>query len=320
MLPLYSFSNDNIRALMANQLISVISPVHNEEENILEFTSRVAAALSGENWELILIDDGSTDNSYELISEASKNNPRIKPIKLSRNFGHQPAISCGIALAEGDAVVIMDSDLQDPPEVILHFLEKWRAGFEVVYGKRTSRKGESVFKRITAKIFYRFLNTLSDTKIPVDAGDFRLLDKKVIAAINAMHEKNRYLRGMIAWVGFNQIGVPYEREPRVKGKTKFSLIKMLSFASDGIVSFSTKPLKIANWISILFALAAVVFGTYLIFEKLTNPDGSAPGFVSIVVIISTIASIQFFVLGIMGAYIGRIFNEAKNRPIYLIDE
>jgi dolichol-phosphate mannosyltransferase len=305
---------------MTNQLISIVSPVHNEEDNILEFASRISAALSQENWELILIDDGSTDQSYELMSEISKKNERIRPVKLSRNFGHQPAISCGIALAKGDAVVIMDSDLQDPPEVIPQFIEMWRKGFDVVYGKRHSRKGESFFKKISAKIFYRFLNSLSDTKLPVDTGDFRLLDKKVVAAINAMHEKNRYLRGMISWVGFNQIGIPYQREPRTKGKTKFNLIKMLNFASDGIVSFSTKPLKIANWVSTLFALLAISFGIYLLYQKVYFPERALPGFISTVLIISIIASIQFFVIGIIGAYIGRIFKEVKNRPLYFIDE
>jgi dolichol-phosphate mannosyltransferase len=304
---------------MSNQLITIVSPVHNEEENILEFTSRISDALKHEDWELILIDDGSTDKSHDLICEIAKNNPRVKPIKLSRNFGHQPAISCGIALAEGAAVVIMDSDLQDPPEVIPQFIEKWREGFDVVYGQRNSRKGESFFKKVTAKLFYRFLNSLSDTDLPLDTGDFRLLDKKVVEAVNSMTEKNRYLRGMIAWVGFNQIGVTYEREPRTKGKTKFNFIKMLNFASDGIISFSTKPLKIANWIAILFALSAISFGVYLILQKLANPQGSTPGFVTTIVIISIIASIQFFVLGILGAYINRIFKEVKNRPLYFIN-
>jgi dolichol-phosphate mannosyltransferase len=213
----------------------------------------------------------------------------------------------------------MDSDLQDPPEVIPQFIEKWREGFDVVYGKRKSRKGESFFKKITAKLFYRFLNTLSDTDLPLDTGDFRLLDKIVVQAVNSMTEKNRYLRGMIAWVGFNQIGVTYEREPRTKGKTKFNLIKMLNFASDGIISFSTKPLKIANWVSVIFATFAITFGIYLTYQKLFFPERSLPGFISIVLIISIIASIQFFVIGIIGAYIGRIFKEVKNRPLYFIN-
>jgi len=305
---------------MAKKLISVVSPVHNEEENIKEFVSRITGVLNKENWELLLIDDGSTDGSFNLISQLAKKNIRIKPIKLSRNFGHQPAISCGIAMANGDAVIIMDSDLQDPPEVLGLFIEKWRNGFDVVYGQRHSRQGESFFKKITAKIFYRFINSLSDTEFPVDTGDFRLLDRKVVNAINSMNEKSRFLRGMIAWVGFNQIGVSYEREPRKKGKTKFNLVKMLSFASDGVISFSTKPLKIANWISILFALCATVFGIYLIYQKISKPEASAPGFATTIVIISTIASIQFFVIGIMGAYIGRIFKEVKNRPLYFIEK
>lgn len=304
---------------MAKQLISVVSPVHNEAENISEFVNRVSRSLAKENWELLLIDDGSTDESLKTITSLAKKNPRIKPVKLSRNFGHQPAISCGIALAAGSAVIIMDSDLQDPPEVLPKFIEQWRNGFDVVYGQRNSRNGESFFKKITAKVFYRFINSLSDTEFPVDTGDFRLMDRKVVDALNAMNEKSRYLRGMVAWVGFNQVGVKYDREPRSKGKTKFNLIKMLSFASDGVISFSTKPLKIANWISFIFAISAVTFGFYLIYQKIRYPDGSTPGFVTTIVIISSIASIQFFVIGIIGAYIGRIFKEVKNRPLYFID-
>jgi dolichol-phosphate mannosyltransferase len=240
-------------------------------------------------------------------------------LSLTRNFGHQIAVSAGLAKSSGEAAVVIDSDLQDPPEVIPQFIEKWREGFDVVYGKRKSRKGESFFKKITAKLFYRFLNTLSDTDLPLDTGDFRLLDKIVVQAVNSMTEKNRYLRGMIAWVGFNQIGVTYEREPRTKGKTKFNLIKMLNFASDGIISFSTKPLKIANWVSVIFATFAITFGIYLTYQKLFFPERSLPGFISIVLIISIIASIQFFVIGIIGAYIGRIFKEVKNRPLYFIN-
>lgn len=305
---------------MTSKLISVVSPVYNEEELIEEFIHRISDVLKENSWELILVDDGSTDSSFELISRLARNDQRIKPIKLSRNFGHQSAISCGIENALGDAVVVLDSDLQDPPEIIQEFIEKWEAGFEVVYGQRRSRAGESFFKRASAKTFYRFLNKFSDTEIPVDSGDFRLMDRKVVNSIKKMQEKNRYLRGIIAWVGFNQIAVLYDREKRTKGKTKYRLLKMLNLATDGLFSFSTKPLMISNWISVFFVCLAIFLGVYLIYQKVFYPEGSVPGFVYTTLLISVIASMQFFVIGIIGSYVGRIYKEVKNRPIYIEDK
>ena len=304
---------------MATELISVVSPVHNEEEIISDFIKRVRTSLEEFNWELLLVDDGSTDNTYELIAKIAETDSRVKPIKLSRNFGHQPAISCGIDNATGDAVVIIDSDLQDPPEVIKEFIHKWKLGYEVVYGQRRNRNGETFFKKFTAKWFYRILNLFSETKIPVDTGDFRLMDRKVVEAIKSMQEKNRYLRGMVAWVGFNQIPVLYDREARNKGKTKFNLLKMLNFATDGVFSFSTKPLKIANLMSLTFTLVAAGFASYVIYQKIFFPDRSLPGFVTTVLLISVIAGLQFLVMGILGSYIGRIYKEIKDRPIYIIN-
>lgn len=305
---------------MRKNLVSVISPVHNEEELLEEFVRRIESTLSGFTWELILVDDGSTDQSYQVISKLAKKNKNIRPIKLSRNFGHQPAITCGIENAVGDAVVVIDSDLQDPPEVILEFLKKWEEGFEVVYGQRRKRSGESFFKKITASGFYRLLNKFSDVKIPVDTGDFRLMDRKVVDAIGAMQEKNRYLRGMIAWVGFNQTPVFYDRDPRTKGKTKFNFFNMVNFATDGLFSFSTKPLKIANLMSVAFTLIAATFALYLIYQKIVYPDRSVPGFISTVLLISLISGLQFMVIGILGSYIGRIYKEVKDRPIYIEDK
>lgn len=305
---------------MNSGLISIVSPVHNEEDLVEEFVQRVSHVVKDFNWELILVDDGSTDNSYKLISQLAQKDPRVKPIKLSRNFGHQPAITCGIEYAQGDAVIILDSDLQDPPEVILDFIKKWSEGFDVVYGQRNSRSGESFFKKVTAAVFYRFLNRLSETKFPVDTGDFRLIDRKVVDALKSMNEKNRYLRGMVAWVGFNQVAVLYDREPRPKGKTKFGLLKMLNFATDGLFSFSTKPLKIANLMSISFTLLAILFAGYLLYQKLVHPDRSVPGFISTVLLISAVAGLQFFVMGILGSYIGRIYKEIKDRPIYIVEK
>lgn len=304
---------------MANELISIVSPVHNEEEVIEEFVTRIKSALQDLNWELLLVDDGSTDGSYEVIARLAADDARIRPIKLSRNFGHQPAITCGIENANGDAVVILDADLQDPPEVINEFISKWREGYEVVYGKRNTRKGESFFKRVSAASFYRLLNRISDTKLPVDTGDFRLIDRKVVNALNLMNEKNRYVRGMVAWIGFNQIPVLYDRDPRKAGKTKFNFFKIISFGTDGLFSFSTKPLKIANWISIFFTLVTIFLGIYFTYQKIFYPERSLPGFVPIVLLISLISSVQFFVIGIIGSYVGRIYSEVKNRPIYIED-
>lgn len=304
---------------MANELISIVSPVHNEEEVIEEFVTRIKSALQDLNWELLLVDDGSTDGSYEVIARLAADDARIRPIKLSRNFGHQPAITCGIENAKGDAVVILDADLQDPPEVINEFISKWREGYEVVYGKRNTRKGESFFKRVSAASFYRLLNRISDTKLPVDTGDFRLIDRKVVNALNLMNEKNRYVRGMVAWIGFNQIPVLYDRDPRKAGKTKFNFFKIISFGTDGLFSFSTKPLKIANWISIFFTLVTIFLGIYFTYQKIFYPERSLPGFVPIVLLISLISSVQFFVIGIIGSYVGRIYSEVKNRPIYIED-
>lgn len=304
---------------MANELISIVSPVHNEEEVIEEFVTRIKSALQDLNWELLLVDDGSTDGSYEVIARLAADDARIRPIKLSRNFGHQPAITCGIENANGDAVVILDADLQDPPEVINEFISKWREGYEVVYGKRNTRKGESFFKRVSAASFYRLLNRISDTKLPVDTGDFRLIDRKVVNALNLMNEKNRYVRGMVAWIGFNQTPVLYDRDPRKAGKTKFNFFKIISFGTDGLFSFSTKPLKIANWISIFFTLVTIFLGVYFTYQKIFYPERSLPGFVPIVLLISLISSVQFFVIGIIGSYVGRIYSEVKNRPIYIED-
>jgi glycosyltransferase involved in cell wall biosynthesis len=305
---------------MTSKLISIVSPVHNEAEIIGDFISRVSDAMKNSNWELVLVDDGSTDNSYELMADIAKTNQHLKLIKLSRNFGHQPAISCGIENAVGEAVVVLDSDLQDPPEVVLKFIEKWQEGFDVVYGQRNSRAGESFFKRVTAAGFYRLLNRLSDTKFPVDTGDFRLMDRKVVEAVKLMNEKNRYLRGMVAWVGFNQVAVQYDREPRARGKTKFSLLKMINFATDGLFSFSNKPLRLANLLSLFFALSTVILAIYILFQKIKYPDQSLPGFVPTIVLVSFIASIQFLVLAILGSYIGRIYKEVKNRPIYIQED
>lgn len=304
---------------MANELISIVSPVHNEEEVIEEFVTRIKSALQDLNWELLLVDDGSTDGSYEVIARLAADDARIRPIKLSRNFGHQPAITCGIENANGDAVVILDADLQDPPEVINEFISKWREGYEVVYGKRNTRKGEGFFKRVSAASFYRLLNRISDTKLPVDTGDFRLIDRKVVNALNLMNEKNRYVRGMVAWIGFNQIPVLYDRDPRKAGKTKFNFFKIISFGTDGLFSFSTRPLKIANWVSIFFTLVTIFLGIYFTYQKIFYPERSLPGFVPIVLLISLISSVQFFVIGIIGSYVGRIYSEVKNRPIYIED-
>ena len=271
------------------------------------------------DFEIVYIDDGSTDSTPDLLRELQIHDTRIRVVQLSRNFGHQIAITAGLEHASGDAVVIIDADLQDPPEVILDFLERWLEGYDVVYGVRTEREGETAFKLWTAKFFYRFIGRLSDTRIPMDTGDFRLLDRRVVDSVLSMPERDRFVRGMVSWLGFSQIAVPYRRASRLAGVTKFSLLQMVQFAVDGIVSFSIRPLRLATWTGvaasglaiagILFALLAKFFGT-----------GLVKGWTSTFIAVLFIGGVQLICMGIIGEYVGRIYGEAKRRPLYVVRE
>lgn len=304
-------------------LLSVIVPCYNEEAVLPTTHERLSgalAALADLDLELIYVDDGSTDNTFQWLAQLQATDPRVRVLRLSRNFGHQVAVTAGIAEALGDAAVIIDADLQDPPEVIPEMIKLWREGHDVVYGSRITRAGESRFKLWTAKGFYRLINRLSDTEIPVDTGDFRLLDRKVVNTLVAMPERGRFLRGMVSWVGFKQTPVYYKREARHAGRSKYPLVKMIKFGMDGILSFSVLPLRLASltgfiaiWIAIagiIVTLVARITGIYhLQFIR---------GWASIFVAVLFMGGVQLLCLGLIGEYLGRIYTEVKQRPLYAI--
>jgi dolichol-phosphate mannosyltransferase len=304
--------------------VSVVGPVMNEAGGILQFHERVTAALEAieppVDHELVLVDDGSTDDSVEIMEKLCADDPRVRLIVLSRNFGHQIAITAGIDHADGDAVVVMDTDLQDPPEVIAEMVERWREGNKVVYGVRAHREGESRFKLFTAKVFYRLVNRLADVDLPLDSGDFRLMDRQVVEALREIREENRYIRGLVSWVGFKQCAVHYERDARFAGDTKFTFRRMLRFALDGITSFSEKPLRLAIQLGALTTVAALSLALWITVAKLLRPEGALPGFASLMVVTLFFGGVQLLSIGLLGEYVGRIYREAKRRPLYLVAE
>jgi polyisoprenyl-phosphate glycosyltransferase len=300
---------------------SFVVPVFNERDVLPELGRRLSAvldALDGSG-EVVLVDDGSTDGSHELLRELNQRDGRFKALRLSRNFGHQVAIAAGLDHAAGHAVIIIDGDLQDPPEVAIELARKWREGFDVVYAVRSDRAGESRTKLLTASWFYRLLNRMSDVPVPPNVGDFRLVDRRVLDAIGDMPEHRPFLRGMFAWVGFDQTGVTYVRDARPAGATKYSLRKMVAFALDGITSFSTAPLRLA--LNAGFAVSALAFalGVITMIFKFGGRD-LVPGWASILTVIAFLGGIQLTVLGVIGEYVGRIHEEVKRRPLYLIRE
>jgi len=295
--------------------------MYNEEAVIEETYKRLKKVMdgTGEPYELLFVNDGSRDQSAAIIKGLAGRDSTVRLIDFSRNFGHQAAVTAGLDAAAGDAIVIIDADLQDPPEVIPQMLTKWREGYDVVYGKRIKRQGESFFKKTTAFIFYRLLRALTDCDIPVDTGDFRLIDRKVCNVIKNLHEKNRFLRGLVSWVGFRQTPVEYVRDERWAGETKYPLKKMLKFASDGIVSFSYKPLRLATYLGFFLSLASFLYLLVVLYKKWFTHNTVA-GWASIIGINLLFNGIVLMMLGIIGEYIGRIYEEAKNRPLYIIRE
>ena len=306
---------------MQQPVLSVVLPIYNEEQVIPEMYRRMTAVLEdiGETYELVLVNDGSRDRSRELLHELHQRDPRVHVINFARNFGHQVAITAGMDYAQGDAVVVIDADLQDPPEVIAQMMEKWREGYQVVYGVRTERKGESLFKLTTANLFYRLINSITSVEIPLDAGDFRLMDRAVIQTLRTMREKRRYMRGLSAWVGFKQTPLPYKREARFAGETKYPLKKMLRFASDGITNFSLIPLQFATYMGFVSALLALVGLIFAIIGRLFWP-GALLGQATTLVSVLFIGGVQLISLGIIGEYLGRIYEEVKGRPLYIVAE
>ena len=300
--------------------ISVVVPVYNEIEVIDDCYQRLTSvmqSLKEFSYEIIFIDDGSQDNTYSRILEILKLDKHIKVVKLSRNFGHQIAVTAGIDEADGDAIVIIDADLQDPPEVIPEMVQKWMEGFDVVYGVRKRRVGEGRFKLFTASAFYRLLKSFTNIEIPVDVGDFRLINARTANEFRKLREKDRFVRGLVSWIGFKQVGVLYERDERFAGETKYPLKKMLKFAIDGITSFSNVPLKLASWLGYIASGLAFLYLASVFVQKIMGQ--TIVGWATIMVALLFLGGVQLICLGIIGEYIGRIFNETKSRPIYIID-
>lgn len=302
-------------------LVSVVVPVYNESEVLPLFYARATDALSslsGFDYELIFVNDGSVDDTQDQLQDLAAEDPRVRVIKFSRNFGHQIAISAGIDHAAGDCVVVIDADLQDPPEVIEEMTRKWREGYDVVYGVRKQRKGESRMKLVTAAAYYRLLSRLVNIEIPVDVGDFRLMSRRATDELKKLREKDRFVRGLVSWIGFRQTGVKYERDSRYAGDTKYPYRKMIQFALDGVTSFSTLPLRLATWLGYLASLFAFVYLAYVFLQRAFGY--TVQGWATTMVGMLFLGGVQLICLGIIGEYLGRIFNEIKPRPMYVIEE
>ena len=308
---------------MKNKKISLVIPMYYEEKVVEECYKRVKKSLKGINQyesEIIFINDGSKDKTLEILQSIANQDKTVKIISFSRNFGHQAAVTAGLKEVTGDAIVIIDADLQDPPELIPEMMKLWEEGNEVIYAKRKSRKGESAFKLFTAKMFYKTLNALSDVEIPKDTGDFRLVDRKVVDTINEMPEHNKFLRGLFSWVGYKQMPFEYEREERFAGETKYPLGKMLKLALDGIISFSTKPLKLLGGLGIISIFISICILIYALISYAFKLNNLSAGWTSIMVTVTFFAGVQLVSLWIMSEYIGRIYDETKQRPQYIIDK
>lgn len=302
-------------------LLSVIIPCYNEELVVQETYKQLTEVMKRTNmdYELVFINDGSRDRTIELLTSLAEEDNAVKIINFARNFGHQCAVTAGINHCHGDLAVIIDADLQDPPEVILDMLEiQQKESANVVYGVRKSREGESWFKLVTAKWFYRILNKLSDVQFPVDTGDFRLIDRQIIDHFNNLHEKNKYIRGLISWMGYKQVPCYYERKERFAGETKYPLKKMLKFATTGLLAFSKKPLKLAEWLGIISVMVSLIYAIVILILKLVNPSTFVVGWTSIILITIFFGGVQLLTIGILGEYIGNLFDEAKDRPEYIV--
>ncbi|MBT3320652.1 MAG: glycosyltransferase family 2 protein [Anaerolineae bacterium] len=300
---------------------SIIAPIYNEIEIIDEFCKRIKMVMdtTSEAWELILVNDGSTDGSTERIRELASSSEQIRAVIFARNFGHQIAVTAGLDYARGESVTIIDADLQDPPEVVLDLIEKWKEGYQVVYAVRSEREGESWFKKFTASLFYRIIYKITDVEIPLDTGDFRLLDRKVVDVMNSMREKHRFLRGMSSWIGYKQIGVEYKRAARFAGETKYPFKKMLKLALNAITGFSYFPLQVASYFGFASAGLAIIAIPVVAIMRMTGShffEGQTTTLISVLFL----GGVQLISLGILGEYIGRLYDEAKGRPLYIVSE
>lgn len=300
--------------------LSLVIPIYNEEEVLPHLEARLAGLLTtlALDCEVVFVDDGSKDESLRLLREMAGREPRYRVASFSRNFGHQRAITCGMDLARGKAVVVMDADLQDPPEVIQEMVAKWREGYDVVYGRRRSRAGETTFKLLTAKIFYRLFAAMIPIEVPLDAGDFRLMSRRVVQTLRGLRETHRFVRGLVAWVGFKQIAVEYDREARAAGETKYPLRKMLAFAFDGIASFSIVPLRAASYVGVLVGLFGVLVMIFAVVSWMMGK--TIQGWTTIIILLSFLFSVQLVIIGVLGEYVGKIYEQVKRRPLYVVAE
>jgi polyisoprenyl-phosphate glycosyltransferase len=310
---------------MSRPTLTLVIPIFNEEQVIPELDRRLREVIESwrelvESWEVVFVNDGSKDGSFEQLKALAVSEPRYKVISFARNFGHQMAITAGLDRAEGESVVIMDADLQDPPEVVGEMIRRWREGFDVVYGVRKKRHGETVFKRLTAAVYYRILRAmLGGVSIPADAGDFRLLGRPVVLAMRALRERHRFVRGMVAWVGFRQTAVYYDRPARFAGETKYPLRKMVRFAIDGITSFSVVPLRFATWLGVFSGVVALFIAAWAVYTKFFAA-GVVQGWTAIMILVALGFSAQLLMTGVLGEYVGRIYEEIKRRPLYVTAE
>ncbi len=301
--------------------VSVVVPCFNESETLPEMHRRVTDACrscAGNSYELVIVNDGSTDGAWDILCDLAARDAHIVAVNLSRNHGHQLALSAGLNLCRGDRVFILDCDLQDPPELLGKMMARMDEGFDVVYGRRISREGETKFKKASAHLFYRLLEQLSDVAIPPDTGDFRLMSRRAVDQLNAMPEQHRFIRGMVSWIGLRQEALPYERAARYAGETKYPLAKMIRFAVDAITGFSIRPLRIATWLGLCFSLASVILMAYVFVNYLIGRTVS--GWTSLTMIILMVSAVQFILMGVLGEYVGRLYVEAKRRPLFIVQE
>jgi glycosyltransferase involved in cell wall biosynthesis len=303
------------------QLVSIVVPAFNEEAVLPDFHQSITRVLPGLpfDFEIIYINDGSSDNTLEIIRKLRQSDERVTLIDLSRNFGKEIALTAGLHKAAGDAVVVIDADLQDPPELIPELINEWQSGYDVVYAQRTHRKGESLLKRTTAHFFYRIIQRISRISIPEDTGDFRILSRRAVNALNTLSEQHRFMKGLFAWIGYRQKAVHYQRNPRHAGETKWNYWRLWNFALDGITSFTIAPLKISTYLGLLTAAGAFAYGIYMLIDTLMHGN-PVPGYPSLIVIILILGGVQLVAIGILGEYLGRIFNETKRRPLYFVNE
>jgi polyisoprenyl-phosphate glycosyltransferase len=303
----------------ANVLLSVIVPAYNEAEALPEFHRRLSAVFGRLDLrcEVIYVNDGSRDDTQNVINRLCKEDARAACVELSRNFGKEIAMTAGLDYAQGDAVVIIDADLQDPPELIVEFVQRWREGYDVVYARRTSRSGETWLKKATAAAFYRVIQSVSRVQIPADTGDFRLMSRRAVDALLQLREHHRFMKGLFAWIGFPHIAVDYQRDPRTAGETKFNYWKLWNFALEGITSFTIAPLKIATYVGLLTAALSFVYGALIIYQTLAYGNPVA-GYPSLIVVVLFLGGLQLFFIGIIGEYVGRIYGETKQRPLYVV--